>query len=64
MLVQNRAFNNLGEKNENPVITGQYKEYILQPEVSTTPGSGCFTMAQTDRQTDRQTNRWTWQLYD
>ena len=33
-------------------MAGQYEEYFLQPDVSMTPGSGCFAMAQTERQTD------------
>ena len=33
---------------KNCVTTPQYEEYILQPEVSTTPGKGCFAMTQTD----------------
>ena len=40
---------------ENCVIAVQYYEYALRPEVSMTPGSGCFAMAQTDRQTYRRT---------
>ena len=49
--------NNLGKKSthffcENCVITGQYQEYILRPEVSTTPGSRCFATSLTYIQTD------------
>ena len=49
--LQNALFNYLGGKNDPPplikwVITGQYKAYILQPQVSTTPGSGCFATSQ------------------
>ena len=52
-LVQNHAFiQSWGKKPtplffENCVITGQYQEFILQPEESTTPGSGCFATSQT-----------------
>ena len=52
-------FNNLGEKTNALfycVIAGQYKEYVLRPEVSPTPGSGCFVMAQTHRHRHRHTH--------
>ena len=42
---------------ENCVIEGQYEEYVLRPEVSPTPASGCFAMAQTERQTNKQTDQ-------
>ena len=37
----------------NCVITAQYKDCVLRPDVSTISGRGCLEMSQTHRQTDR-----------
>ena len=63
-MVQNRASSQSWQKTnalmfENCVITGQFQEYILSPELSTTPVSGCFGMARTDRHTHGHCNSMT-----
>ena len=46
---------------ENCVITVQYQQYIFWPEVSMTPGSGCFATSRTYIQTDIATLRMAWE---
>ena len=63
--VQNRGFKHLRKKTitfffENYVLAGQYEEYIIRPEVSPTPRSGCFAMAQTHTHTDIATLKLNW----
>ena len=54
--LQNTQKLEVGKKNllvfENSVVAGQYLEYVFWPEVSPTPGSGCFGTSQTDTQTN------------
>ena len=49
------CLNSLGKNMNTPffycAIAGHYQEYVHWPEVSQTPGSGCFWTSQTDRRT-------------